>query len=136
MLNFRVRDLDSLCEQLNAAGIEIITKDAGAAYHGTINFTFRDSYLNARDPFALTRAPEQRRIWEGAVSGPLGHSKSTSFLVSASRQDDALQAVVFARGLDGPIQATAPSPRALRSISGDESRPTASAAPRDRRISR
>ena len=93
--------------------IEIITKDAGAAYHGTINFIFRDYYLNARDPFALTRAPEQRRIWEGAISGPFGHSKSTSFLISASRQDDDLQAVIFARGLNGPIQTTAPSPRGL-----------------------
>jgi predicted enzyme related to lactoylglutathione lyase len=27
MLNFRVRDLDSLLEQLNARGIEITTKD-------------------------------------------------------------------------------------------------------------
>ena len=27
MLNFRVRDLDSLLEQLNARGIEIVTKD-------------------------------------------------------------------------------------------------------------
>lgn len=27
MLNLRVRDLDSLLEQLNAAGIEIVTKD-------------------------------------------------------------------------------------------------------------
>src|SRR5262249_41011118 len=62
--------------------IEIITKDAGAAFHGSLNFTFRDSYLNARDPFALKRAPEQRRIWEGAISSPVGHSKSTSFLVS------------------------------------------------------
>ena len=26
MLNLRVRDLDSLCEQLNAAGIDVITK--------------------------------------------------------------------------------------------------------------
>jgi len=93
--------------------IEIITKDAGAAYHGTVNFTFRDSYLNARDPFALTRAPEQRRIWEGALSGPVGHSKTTSFLFSGSRQDDDLQAVIFARGLSGPIQESAPSPRGL-----------------------
>jgi hypothetical protein len=69
--------------------------------------------MNARDPFALTRAPEQRRIWEGALSGPLGHSKTTSFLFSGSRQDDDLQAAVFARGLGGPIQATAASPRGL-----------------------
>jgi hypothetical protein len=93
--------------------IEIITKDAGPAYHGALNFTFRDSSFNARDPFALMRAPEQRRIWEGALGGPVGHSKTTSFLLSGSRQDDDLQAVVFARGLDGPIQATAASPRGL-----------------------
>jgi Carboxypeptidase regulatory-like domain/TonB dependent receptor-like, beta-barrel len=93
--------------------IEIITKDAGAAYHGALNFMFRDSYLNARDPFALTRAPEQRRIWEGALSGPVGHSKNTSFLLSGARQEDDLQAVIFARGLEGPIQTTAASPRGL-----------------------
>jgi hypothetical protein len=93
--------------------IEIITKDAAAAYHGALNFTFRDSALNARDPFALMRAPEQRRIWEGAISGPVGRSKTTSFLLTGSRQDDDLQAVVFARGLNGPIQETAASPRGL-----------------------
>ena len=96
--------------------IEIVTKDAGAAYHGAINFTFRDSVLNARDPFALSRAPEQRRILEGSLSGPLGHSKNTAFLFSGSRQDDDLQAVIFARGLAGPTQATAPSPRGLMQL--------------------
>ena len=96
--------------------IEIITKDAADAYHGTINFTFRSSYLNARDPFSLTRAPEQRRIWEGALSGPVGHSKTTSFLFSGTRQDDAQQAVVFAQGLNGPIRATVPSPRGLTQL--------------------
>jgi hypothetical protein len=93
--------------------IEIITKDAGAAYHGTFNFTFRDAHINARDPFALVRAPEQRRILEGSFLGPLGRSKKTAFLLSASRQDDDLQAVIFARDLNGVIQTTAPSPRGL-----------------------
>ncbi|MGH7971953.1 MAG: carboxypeptidase regulatory-like domain-containing protein, partial [Limisphaerales bacterium] len=58
--------------------IEIITKDATPDYHGTLNFIFRDALMNARDPFALVRAPEQRRIIEGAISGPVGHSKTTS----------------------------------------------------------
>src|ERR1039458_5416681 len=96
--------------------IEIITKDSADAYHGAINFIFRSSYFNARDPFSLTRAPEQRRIWEGALSGPVGHSKTTSFLFSGSRQDDDQQAVVFAQGVSGPIQATVPSPRGLTQL--------------------
>jgi Carboxypeptidase regulatory-like domain len=63
-------------------GLEIITKEAGSDYHGTFNFIFRDSALNARDTFALVRAPEQRRILEGAFGGPIGHSKSWSFMLS------------------------------------------------------
>ncbi len=91
--------------------IEIITKDPTAAYHGTLNFIFRDSVFNARDPFALVRPPEQRRIWEGALGGPVGHSKSTSFLISGHRQEEDIQSTIFAQGLDGPIQKTVPSPR-------------------------
>jgi outer membrane receptor protein involved in Fe transport len=96
--------------------IEIVTKDAGAAYHGTFNFTFRDSVLNARDPFALKRAAEQRRTFEGSMTGPLGSSKKTAFLFSGSRLDDDLQAVVFARDLSGPVQLTVPSPRGLTQL--------------------
>ena len=45
--------------------IEIITKPGSSEFHGTFNFLFRDYHLNARDPFALIRPPEQRRIYEG-----------------------------------------------------------------------
>src|SRR6202521_681950 len=90
--------------------IEIITKPGSAAYHGTFNFVFRDYHLNARDPFALTRAPEQRRIFEGSLIGPLGHSKKTSFLLSANREEEDSQATVFAQGVSGPIQETLPTP--------------------------
>ncbi len=91
--------------------IEIITKDATSDYHGTLNFIFRDSVMNARDPFALVRAPEQRRIIEGALSGPVGHSKTTSFLLSGHRQEEDLQSIVFAEGLSGPIRENVPSPK-------------------------
>jgi hypothetical protein len=91
--------------------IEIITKDATSAYHGTLNFIFRDAVMNARDTFALVRAPEQRRIFEGAITGPVGHSKTTSFLLSGHRQEEDLQSVVFAEGLSGPIRENVASPK-------------------------
>jgi Carboxypeptidase regulatory-like domain len=92
-------------------GIEIITKEAGSDYHGTFNFIFRDSVLNARDTFALVRAPEQRRIFEGAFSGPIGNSKSWSFMLSGHRQEEDLQSIVFAQDLSGPIQENVSSPK-------------------------
>jgi len=92
-------------------GLEIITKEAGSDYHGTFNFIFRDSVLNARDVFALVRAPEQRRIFEGVFSGPIGHSKSWSFMLSGHRQEEDLQSIVFAQDLSGPIQVSVPSPK-------------------------
>ncbi|MGD0500484.1 MAG: TonB-dependent receptor [Bryobacteraceae bacterium] len=97
--------------------IEVVTKDAGAAYHGAFNFTFRDSVLNARDYFARVRAPEQRRILEGSLMGPLGRSRKTTFLFSGSRQDDNLQAVVYAQTLSGPVQENTPSPQGLTQLS-------------------
>jgi hypothetical protein len=92
-------------------GIEIITKEAASDYHGTFNFIFRDSVLNARDPFALVRAPEQRRIFEGAFSGPIGHSKSWSFMLSGHRQEEDVQSIVFAQNTTGLIQESVPSPK-------------------------
>jgi hypothetical protein len=92
-------------------GLEIITKEAGSDYHGTFNFIFRDSVLNARDAFALVRAPEQRRIFEGAFSGPIGRSKSWSFMLSGHRQEEDLQSIVHAQDLSGLIQENVPSPK-------------------------
>ena len=98
--------------------IEIITKPGSAAFHGTFNFVFRDYHLNARDPFALIRPPEQSRIFEGNLTGPLGHSKKTSFLISANREEEDSQATVFAQGLSGAIQETASVPQRNTELSG------------------
>ena len=57
------------------------------------------------------RAPEQRRIWEGALTGPIGHSKKTSFLLSGHRQEEDLDFIVLRRGLSGPIQENVASPK-------------------------
>ena len=98
--------------------IEIITKPGSAAFHGTFNFLFRDYLLNARDPFALIRPPEQRRIFEGNLTGPLGHSKKTSFLISADREEEDSQAVVVAQGLSGEIRETAQAPQRNTELAG------------------
>ncbi|MBI4463239.1 MAG: TonB-dependent receptor [Acidobacteria bacterium] len=91
--------------------IEVITKSSADRYHGTFNFLFRDYSLNARDAFAVERPREQRRIYEGSLFGPVGNSKQTSFLLSGAREEEDLQAVVFAQGPRGPIHDNAPIPQ-------------------------
>jgi hypothetical protein len=50
--------------------IEITTKTPDPVYHGTANVIFRDYHLDARNAFASTRAPEQRRISKANSRGP------------------------------------------------------------------
>jgi hypothetical protein len=76
--------------------IEIITKQAADAYHGQFNFTFRDSAFNAQQDFSPSTPYEQRRIYEGSLTGPLFHAKKTMFLFSLNRAEEDLSAVVNA----------------------------------------
>jgi len=91
--------------------IEVITKSATDRYHGTFNFLFRDQHLNARDAFAVERPPEQRRIFEGSLFGPVGSGKKATFLLSGLRESEDLQAVIFAQGPNGLITENAPTPQ-------------------------
>jgi hypothetical protein len=84
--------------------IEILTKPGSQEYHGEGNVTFRDARLNARNAFASTTPPEQRRILEGSLGGPFGHDGRTSFLLSGNDQQEDQQALVFAIGPSGTIQ--------------------------------
>jgi hypothetical protein len=97
--------------------IEVIIKPDSPVYHGTFNFLFRDSNLDARNPFAAIRPPEQKRIYEGSLLGPLGHSRKNSFLISVDREEQDLQAVVFALTPQGLLQQTAPNPQRSTEIS-------------------
>lgn len=102
--------------------IEIITKPGSSVYHGTFNFLFRDSEVNGRDPFSRTRPEEQRRIFEGSLTGPLGRAKRTSFLISANRQEEDQQSIVFAEGVTGTIQQAVAAPARNTEISGSINR--------------
>ena len=76
--------------------MEIITKSAADHYHGQFNFFFRDSALNAQNALAPSKPFEQRRIYEGHVTGPIPHAQKSSFLVSFNRAEEDLDSVVSA----------------------------------------
>jgi TonB dependent receptor/Carboxypeptidase regulatory-like domain len=90
--------------------IEIMTKPGTPKFHGSFNFGFRDSATDATNYFALTRPQERKRIYEGSITGPLGRDTKTTFLISGTRQEDDLQAVVHALGPSGAVFANVPTP--------------------------
>ncbi len=90
--------------------IEVITKPGSTAYHGTVNAIFRDSRFNAREPFAVEKPAEQRRIFEGYLGGPVGDGQSTSFVLSLNHDEEDQQAIVHAIGRSGLIDGNVPSP--------------------------
>jgi hypothetical protein len=92
------------------ARLEIITKPGTPEFHGSLNFMFRDSVFDARDAFATVKPDEQRRYYEGSLTGPLGHGKGTTFLLSVDRDEEDQQAIVVAQDLNGPINENVPMP--------------------------
>ena len=97
------------------ARLEIITKGGTPEFHGTVNFLFRDSVFDASNAFAATKAPENRRFFEGSLTGPLGHDTRNTFLLSLENDQDNLQSTVFATVANGtptgiPFQANVASP--------------------------
>jgi hypothetical protein len=90
--------------------IEVITNPGTPQYHGSFNFLFRDSPFNARDTFAATKPAEQRRFYEGSLTGPLKIWANTFFLLSLQRDEEDLASVVFAQALQGPVRENVASP--------------------------
>lgn len=97
--------------------IEIVTKAGADAYHGTLNFLLRDYRLDARNAFAVQRPQEERRILEGDFTGPLGRTRKTSFLITANREDQNLQNIVYADTPQGLFRANVAAPERQTEIS-------------------
>jgi len=76
------------------ARLEIVTKSGSANYHGSLNFMARDSVFDASNAFAIMKPPESRQYYEGSVTGPVGHSRRTSFLLALDEDLLDQQAVV------------------------------------------
>jgi hypothetical protein len=99
------------------ARLEIITKGGSPTYHGSLNSMFRDSVFDASNGFAIVKPPERREYFEGSMTGPIGHSKRTSFLLSLDEdildQQDIIDAnaIAAAESLGfGPFAQTVPNP--------------------------
>ncbi len=93
------------------ARLEIITKGGTPAYHGSVNFLFRDAVFDARNTFAAGKPPEQRQFYEGSLTGSIGESKKTSFLLSLEWDKDDNQAAVVATGANNvAINENVPQP--------------------------
>ncbi len=90
--------------------IEIITKPGGRDYSGTLNVRFRDADFAARNAFAAVKPPEQRRIVEGTLGGPVGDGKSTSFLLSGFFDAQDNQAIVYAQTPTGTVNTNVSTP--------------------------
>ncbi len=88
--------------------IEILTKPGGQTFEGEGNLIVRDARFDARNAFAAVKPPENKRIFEGVLGGPVGHSGKTAFMLSANDNSDDQQAEVFAIGPAGAIHDIAP----------------------------
>jgi hypothetical protein len=102
--------------------VEILTKPGTQEYHGDGNLIFRDAHANARNAFSTTKPPEQRRIYEGFLGGPLGQSGKMSFMLSANDEIQDQQAFVYAAGPAGIIQDTLPQKSGRALVSGSITR--------------
>ena len=98
--------------------IEILTKPGGQQYHVDLNTIARSANLNARNPFATTKQPEDRYAIDGFLGGPLGSSGKTSFMLSANDANDNRQAFVHALGPDGLIEDSLPQSSGRALVSG------------------
>jgi hypothetical protein len=93
------------------ARLEITTKGGTPEFHGTFNFLFRDSVFDASNAFAATKPAEDRRFYEGSLTGPLGNDKKTTFLLSLERDEDNLESIVSAIGANNlAIHDNVPAP--------------------------
>jgi hypothetical protein len=102
--------------------VEILTKPGTQEYHGQGSMVGRNAALNARNPFAASKPPEQREIYEGFLGGPLGTNGKTSFALSANDQILDQQSFIYAAGPDGIIQDNLPHRNGEARVNGSITR--------------
>jgi hypothetical protein len=96
-------------DRLGFGRTEILTRPGTEQFRGQAFFNFLDESLNARNPFALVRAPFQSRTYGGNTSGPIAKGKA-SFFVDFDRRETDDNNIINAIVLD---QSLAPTPFGL-----------------------
>ena len=81
-IRFRMNPYAAENHEADFMSIDVTTKPGLNAWHGALNFGFRDESLNARNAFAPVRGPEQNRRLGFSLDGPLW-PKHTSLFLSA-----------------------------------------------------
>lgn len=94
--------------------IEIFTKPGTDRFRGQASFSFNNQALNARNPFAPTRADYFSRQYGGNLSGPISKKKA-SFFLDFEKRDINDDAVINGSTLDSnlnivPFSGTVPKP--------------------------
>ncbi|MDT5120718.1 MAG: hypothetical protein QOC96_200 [Acidobacteriota bacterium] len=82
--------------------IDILTRPGYDKFHGSASFNFNDTRMNARNPFAPTRAPFQQRLYSLSLSGPVS-AKKASFFLDFQRREINDNSVVNALVLDSTL---------------------------------
>jgi hypothetical protein len=83
--------------------IDILTRPGYDRWRGSLNFNFNDESMNARNPFAPSRASFQSRLYGGTLSGPVTAKKSSFFLDFQRREindNDVINALVLNSALN------------------------------------
>ena len=91
--------------------VEIMTKPGSPKFHGEYNFITRDAAFNASNFFAPTKPLEQRRIFEGNFTGPVGHGGHTNFLFSEDDRTDDVYAYIHAIDALGLVTGNVTNPQ-------------------------
>jgi len=84
--------------------IDILTRPGFDRWRGSASLNFNDRILNARNPFAPTRAPFQQKLYGFTLSGPITAKKS-SFFLDFQHRDISDNNVILAQVLDPSLNA-------------------------------
>jgi len=83
--------------------IEIVTKSNQDKFHGSANFSLRDSVFDATNYFATSKPPDQRFAFDGYLTGPIKPFRNTTFLFSTLIQHQNTYEQVIANQGNDPI---------------------------------
>ena len=121
MIRINANTFDAEFQEPGQQRIEIITRPGSSEFFGQLETDFSDESLNGRDPFTVTKPPQQNRTLTSYLSGPLIPNR-WGFLVYGGQWQQDENASVHATTLDPatfeprPVATTVPTPLRINSF--------------------